>query len=303
MDKNPFSLYDFLGYVFPGAIALLFINFFHEQKSGCSLYLLCSSIINNDSKILTLTWDNLLLFILVSYILGHLIAYLSSLTVEQFAIWQFGYPSDFLLNKRTPNLYWRSINVPLDNTRKFPLNYQKYSVFIRYLWRLLVGLFLCSLVIFHFIIGKIFGVKHLVIKQLDMYTIEQIHSKCYKLAKLLDLDSPAGHDIDFHRIINHYIYENQTNHIKKMDNYVALYGFLRSLTFIFNIVFVRMFIINVMPTIELRNSIDCQLLSQWLVLGVLAYLYYMGFLKFYRRYTLESFMCLLTDCKLSESGK
>ena len=43
--------------------------------------------------------------------------------------------------------------------------------------------------------------------------------------------------LDIHRIVMHFVYEHCQQHIAKYDNYVALYGFLRSITLIFNLSF------------------------------------------------------------------
>ncbi len=83
MKKNPFSIYDFLGYVFPGAFAILLIYVLHntEEIRGCwSLVETVKSI--KFSNVV----NNFIVLTLLSYILGYLISYLSSLSVEQFSI-------------------------------------------------------------------------------------------------------------------------------------------------------------------------------------------------------------------------
>lgn len=99
MRKNPFSLYDFLGYVFPGLMAIFTICFFYETKeiTGVSslFYNLLDFVRSLGGENRSWIEDTIILTI-ASYVTGHFIAYLSSLTVEQFAIWIYDYPSVFL---------------------------------------------------------------------------------------------------------------------------------------------------------------------------------------------------------------
>ena len=94
INQNPFSLYDFLGYLIPGIFCLL---------GGIYIYspdLLWMNIIINDGY-------NLVMYIvtvIICYCLGHILSYLSSITVEKYSIWTLGYPSRYLLNHEIPGL-------------------------------------------------------------------------------------------------------------------------------------------------------------------------------------------------------
>src|SRR5690606_4025075 len=46
------------------------------------------------------SFEHLLYFIVVTYSLGHIVSYLSSITIEKYSLYQFNYPSKFLLNQR-----------------------------------------------------------------------------------------------------------------------------------------------------------------------------------------------------------
>ena len=95
MNKNPFSIYDFSGYLFPGAFALIVVKFLTYTDNPFCFYCFMDSVRelaqSNDKLIDTV------FFILLSYILGHAIAFASTLTVEQYANWRYGYPSAFIL--------------------------------------------------------------------------------------------------------------------------------------------------------------------------------------------------------------
>lgn len=104
--QNPFSLYDFLGYFLPGAILIgvLLPYVIHSANAN-----VCQS----SDKSSLLSYVDLLkecnlpdnhiayiyvLLIIFSYIAGHLLSFLSALTVEKFSIWNLGYPSNYLLD-------------------------------------------------------------------------------------------------------------------------------------------------------------------------------------------------------------
>lgn len=272
MKKNPFSIYDFLGYVFPGAFAILVFRLICHAGSNISLSALESFV----SILKGLSLEDTLWFILASYIVGHVVAYASSLTIEPFSVWRYGYPSSFLLGeKRT---YY---SLPKDG------RWLKLCVLS---WKTLVAIFVLPITLCSFTIGDCLHFKAYSLKVLDAYLIDCIIHKSAMLIRKLNLPDLEVEDIDFHRIIYHYEYEKKNVHAVKMDNYVALYGFMRALTFICNCCFLY----------YVYTVIDRHLYSKiHLIYGIgimlLTYFFFLAFMKFYRRFTLESFMCLVTD--------
>lgn len=93
-------------------------------------------------------------------------------------------------------------------------------------------------------------------------------------------------NMDFHRVVYHCEYERQKTHAVKMDNYVALYGFLRAVALIFNCL-----VLYLILTIDYDAFIDWKLVRLLNLMLLVSYLFFMGFMKFYRQFTLESFMC------------
>ena len=94
LKQNPFSLYDFLGYFTPGAILLYgcILTLGHTQPDG--------SVINYVNQYQGLDKTQFYtLFILIAYISGHFLNFLSSITIECYSNWAFGYPSKYLLDK------------------------------------------------------------------------------------------------------------------------------------------------------------------------------------------------------------
>lgn len=299
MEKNPFSLFDFFGYVFPGAFALFVFLYFAEAMTlnddslvslEC-LTLVCSQTFTyvEDGNALVITS----IFMLLSYIVGHIIAYLSSLTIERFVIWWYGYPSEFLL-KRVGKWHVLHEGRCILKEKK---HYYGVALIRTYLLRFFVGILLLPISIPTLFI-KLLGCENFFTKTLDDYLIDSIMFKRKKMAEHLNLpDSTSYENVDYHRVIYHYVYENSENHRQKLDNYVALYDFLRSMTLIFDGIFVFLVIYGIVKAVSME-SFGCLDWTCLLVLLCVTYLFYMSFFKFYRRFTLEAFMGLVSSTKI-----
>lgn len=295
MKQNPFSLYDFLGYVIPGALALMLIGFFSNLEQLSSLTAGYQSALDFFGKTQVKGSMSLLeetvIFVILAYVTGHIVAYLSSLTVEKFSYWVYGYPSRFLLEEVPSGHYWRVGQCSSgDCGFVWPITKEQWLDLI---WRILIGLFLWPLSLCTYIFSKKLNVKSFFVKKLDNNLIAAINLKKETLGNKLGIsDMNSG---DYHRVIYHYEYEQQEKHHVKMDNYVALYGFLRAMCFIANCVTLWITFKYVIPTIDLSECFDWALIRIWLVSILTTYIFFMAFIKFYRRFTLESFMCLIVD--------
>ena len=259
MLKNPFSFYDFLGYLFPGLVCVIFL------KVVCS--------IDGDIKIDTLyhqglitsfSWKDTVQYTVLAYVVGHLISYFSSLTVEPYLIWSYGYPSVFLLKENYDKNF-------------FDIN-TKVGKVGTYCWKLLVCILIFPICLASLFFGHLLHFRFYVLKPLDSYLQQNINKKIDSLLEKLKL-SQRGNGADVHRVLMHYNYEHYANHIRKYDNYIALYGFLRSLCLLCSSIFIFLFIIEV-------KNIDFNLPINWNSVFILAilfcvtYLYYLGFIKF-----------------------
>lgn len=106
MNKNPFSIYDFLGYLFPGLVALMAVTYvaFSSEQSVNKLFSITNfkDVFTNEVSISE--WQSTVVIIILSYIAGHIVAYLSSVVVEKFSNRLFKYPSLYLIH--TPGKEW-----------------------------------------------------------------------------------------------------------------------------------------------------------------------------------------------------
>ena len=102
IKQNPFSIYDFLGYLVPGSIFIYaFVIIDYIKKNGAFSIQECTKYIGDVSL------DNIFLFVIVAYILGHILSFVSSSSVELYANWRYFYPSKYLLDIKHKG-YWRS---------------------------------------------------------------------------------------------------------------------------------------------------------------------------------------------------
>lgn len=295
-EKNPFSLYDFLGYFFPGCLAL-FIIFTICKTNEIYCDFVPSDYVNTFMDFLRGTEKLdllriLLPFIVIAYVLGHLISYLSSLIVEYFTNWTFGYPSKFLLHtdeQSSRSKFWKISSI----------NKKEHCV------KMGARIFIC-LILFPVTTLILYGrsvskpLVNFITRSQDSYTVNCIEKKLYALASKINIDKPPINlDFDYHRIVMHYVYLHYPACQKKVDNYVALYGFLRCTTLIlclFTDFIIFMGIISILHAI-----FDGCICISWssiiliVCLWISSIVSYLGYVKFYRRFTLENYMTLLAE--------
>lgn len=140
----------------------------------------------------------------------------------------------------------------------------------------------------------------------ERYIVNCIEEKLFALADELGVKRPPINlQCDFHRIVMHYVYVNCKECQSKVDNYVALYGFLRAITLIlclftdFIIAQTLVILAKLIGKEELHVLIQNYNIS-WASVTVVIVLWfstiiaYFGYIKFLRRFTLENYMTLLS---------
>lgn len=270
LKQNPFSLYDFLGYFTPGAIFLygLMAAYAHTQPDTTILGYIADKLSFKQPEVY-------IPFILVAYTIGHFLSFLSSITVERYSIWAFGYPSKYLLDLPHGGYYAME---------------EKHR--IRKFMRTLVAALLAPIVAMDWLLGARAGLRDLYAKKLDALLIATLERKLHKLmVEHADIKKPSDYgnatEHDFFRYAYHYAVENAPNHLAKMQNYVALYGFLRTLTLLSVVVFWGLVWHATRGTFSALHTILLLALSV-----LVAYVLFMAFVKFYRRFSLEALMAL-----------
>ncbi|MEC4048843.1 hypothetical protein OX284_005345 [Flavobacterium sp. SUN046] len=273
MKDNLFSLYDFLGYFVPGIFTIYTfkIVILIKENSNYTFEKILSELPSYRN-------ESISLIILMSYLIGHILSFSSSITIEKYSIWKYGYPSRYLLRMPFPNFF------------------DHYKSLHGCIWGTVMLIIIFPLAIIDYFLSNLLGFKFLFVKSLDINLIKVI---IFKINKLLDnlginksngFNNGEGNFSDFNRIIHHYVFENSKNHQKKLTNYVALYGFLRTFTLIFVLLFwyiLYHFFLYGEFTNEIIILLSCVLL--------LSFIFFMSFMKFFRKYTLEGLMIIAID--------
>lgn len=281
LNQNPFSVYDFLGYLVPGmlcAIGIVFIN----QNPYVFSFLVFSKFGNYTEGLVVL---------ILCYLLGHLLSFLSSITIEKYSVWTLGYPSKYLFKQKKDN-FWLSI------VRKYEPEH-KYGSIFRILFRIIIKTII-SIAIFPITVLDIV-VRHL-FRLYDQYarpfdndlisivgkSLDELLSIKFKATKVCGTEEDEH---DYFRIVYHYALEKAQNHNPKMQNYVSLYGFTRTTSFIFVSLFWYCLFVYC------RN---CYLVDFWyipMLIGLISFILYIDFNKFYRKYSVEAVMAATVSYK------
>ena len=85
MKESPFSVYDFLGYLIPGMFFNLGI--FLILKFEKYNFEICETFFKKIYALKDFKADEVFIFVLISYVTGHLISFISSISIEKYSIW------------------------------------------------------------------------------------------------------------------------------------------------------------------------------------------------------------------------
>ncbi|MZI94144.1 hypothetical protein F9817_13170 [Vibrio sp. CAIM 722] len=269
MKQNPFSFYDFLGYMIPGAVLLYLMNFVFKMDSLVSVLNLKDSTDANQ----------LLSFIpavICSYLVGHVLAIGSSAVIEAFSTYSNGYPSEFLFEVKAKPYFHQSCNKGYKN-----------------LGRLLLFIIILPISVLKLIMKDILKIKMFMqAKSLPEKLKSETFKKCKDILRdeigvnVDEMVIDKGIDGDYLRLLYHFVFENSERHANKLQNYVALYGLTRNVSFVFLLAFW-------FSVYSHFNVSDSNIKIEHIItFGVFAYIFYIGFVKFYRRYSLEAIMAV-----------
>ena len=272
IKQNPFSLYDFLGYFVPGALLLFALYGSLQIAISNTQFLQVLTTIFQPSKL-----EFYIPFVLASYLVGHALSFISSVTIEKYSVWRVGYPSGYLLGGSYP--------------KYFHVASPKIT---RIIVRLFVGLFLFPISFVDITLGQLLKLNDLFARPLDNILLDKLPGMICKFLKqrISYNASPKkikDGSIEYFRLIYHSNVEYAPAHLPKMQNYVALYGFCRTISLILLILFWLTIFAIFRGYIPIQSSI-----ISMVILGFLSYLFYLDFLKFYRRFSLEVLMAFST---------
>jgi|LakMenEpi03Aug12_release.lakeMendotaPanAssembly.Ray.scaffolds.fasta_scaffold481564_1 hypothetical protein len=270
--KSPqFTAYDFLGYLVPGLTALGLIDItlaYHSDHSVIST----EWLIKRYSGI---SWQGAIPLLLISYYVGHLVSFVSSCTIEKHATWFHGHPTKFLMYSRNDGYF----------------NVGGARPWLSWLLRSIIFLFMLPCSWIEIIFGKLAGLSNNYFRPFDPMLREAASGAFADLHMRLklgdDLLEQHPSDYDYERLGLHYALETAPAHIYTLRNYVVLYGFLRSMTFVILIgAWVLSYHIYFMHT--WKHAAIILMLS-----GLPIFISYAAFLKFLVRYHREAIMAII----------
>lgn len=303
MNKNPFSIYDFMGYLFPGMMCYIIIAYCFRMGLNMGEITNLDNLRNlvKESQ-MEFSLEKSVIIIVIAYILGHIMSYLSSVTIELFSRKVFGYPSEYLLERGKGKNWWEMLRAFFasegHSSNRF---WACIKTALRFMMKVFISLLLFPISFSTFSFAYFFDINGWIVRPLDEYLKNTLKVKEFRLANRLGINHPdVNQECDYHRIVMHYVYLNIPNSQRKTDNYIALYGFLRSISFVFSTTFFA-FGTYAITTIDFSESFDKGLLFTLSLFFMLSYISFLGFVKFYRRFTLENYMAMLTA--MPEEGR
>jgi hypothetical protein len=269
MNQNPFSIYDFLGYLIPGGLFLYLLYFCGISLDWDVIIQLKKTAIAQESSLSLLGYSSI---VILAYIIGHAIAICSAFLVEKYMNDTLQYPSIYL--------FWELNNKFKDEVKEGRGRKIKYFI---------IKTILCPI----WLLDKTTSNK-LYSRELTNELATPLWKKLtdsYQKIFSVDLNklkTSYALQGDLFRLAYHYSYEHSSNHQPKIQNYVALYGFCRNVCLVF-LLFSWIAFITLLINILTNEGCWFNFLST-LTMLLMTYVFYCGFVKFYRRYTLEVFM-------------
>lgn len=296
MNKNPFSIYDFMGYLFPGMMCYIIIAYYFRMGLDMGEITNIDNLRNLVRETqMEFNLEKSVIIIVIAYILGHIVSYLSSVSIELFAQKVFGYPSEYLLKRGRGKNWWEMLRAFFASEAHSSNRIWAWiKTVLRFMMKVFIALLLFPISFSTFTFAYFFDINGWIVRPLDEYLKNTLKVKEFRLANRLGINHPdVNQECDYHRIVMHYVYLNIPNSQRKTDNYIALYGFLRSISFVFCSTFFA-FGVYALTTINFSEPFDMGLLVTLSLFFTLSYICFLGFVKFYRRFTLENYMAMLT---------
>jgi len=294
MEKGPFSLYDFMGYFFPGALALYLVIL---SQGNIADYFSKNFFVYTNKQFLYLPIYLILFYIIISYCLGHFLSFFSTLTIEKYTRIVYDDPSKILLNNKPskPRFFLKLRKL----VRVLLGGRFKYNLLTRIFYRFILLIIIWPLVFFDFFLVKYLRYKHSYLSIIDDPYKDLIKARINQVFKNIGYEDDVfkNSNNNFHKLLIHYNYEFTKYHGHKLMNYVSLYGFLRVITLIsclfFNYVFISLFS-NYYYDFTIEGCYNLSMMGICLFsLATITFVFYLGYLKFYRRYSMENLMLVL----------
>jgi hypothetical protein len=276
--KDPsFTAYDFLGYAVPGLGALVLFDatiYCHVLGNHLNYDLLCS-------RYMQAGLATIVPVLLISYLMGHILGFVSSVVIEKHATWMHGVPTNVLLGHGQHFGYFDTAG-----------DYPRFSKALR----LISAILIAPLSLIDCMFARVIPLSKNYIKALDPILISVSAAAHRDILKKFSIDfekySEEEKDgLDLHAITIHCALESAPAHVFSVRNYVVLYGFLRSIALL--VVFAFW-----VAVIHFFQHPHLGVFGALVLLGALSFICYAAYLKFRVRYHKEGIMALIASYAL-----
>ena len=228
------------------------------------------------------------LFVVFSYVSGHIVGYLSSITVELFHNRYHGYPSFYLKDSDSVKSFLDYISS--EESEKHAVSRLLSPSWSKAKW-LVLFILLFPISGLELVFGSMLGFNKYYTRCFSPLVSEMLEKKANDFFKGYKFGDEEGvlewREHNYVRVLYHFSLEKASSHPAKLQNYVALYGFLRNLSFCFLIFSWWVFVIFLV-NINFGYAIFA------FVLFFTSFVLFLSFVKFYRRFSLESVMAFLS---------
>lgn len=286
--QHPFSLYDFIGYFVPGAILLFLIILLDTGKDSiCDICDFVKKLAYSCDQSFLHAFSTFIFFFAISYVLGHLISILSNIVIEKSGICRYhNYLSQILLSD--------NFSDEIKKGSRFFNFLLIYIYFFEYFFTILQRWFPKKTEWKQYIFEEFRHLKPIEETQRKFLkkAIGDILNNTLKLN--LDVNSikiDENKKYIFFEILYHLVIKKDSHHLFKIQNYVALYGFMRNMCMVFCILFwltLFFLILNILGIVNLTwPTLNIILLFIYSFSGFLTMV---GLHKYKKRYTLEVLM-------------
>jgi hypothetical protein len=216
---------------------------------------------------------------------------LSSITVERLSIAIYGYPSTYVCGEYCEQKKITKWSIE-NNKKSFSDSYPYY--------RLIISIILLPILIPIELVNKS-SLKLVILKSLPSSTVEMMSKNFEAKTKSAGL---AGKHINFEESRNwfqfvcFYCFYNYENAAHRLYNYLTIYGFMRNMCLIFNLItwvlFLHSFSVCKDPHGYYTICVDNYFITLSFLALLLSATLFFAFMKFYRRYTEEAILAFAT---------
>jgi hypothetical protein len=277
--KTPqLTAYDILGYLVPGLALFALIDLsiaFHFQKMPMRYEDVCL-------RYSTIKWQGAIPLVLLCYYVGHMISFLSSMTIERYARWRYGHPMNFLLDEsgEYPRFFGTGGKCPI------------WSMIFRFCTAVTIWpLWFWESVLL------VTGILRNYVRSMGPQLVATVKEALGWLREKagITVDPSPDYPAEFESLAINYTLESAPAHVYSLRNYIVLYGFIRSMTLVL-VISTWLLSLHVGWKFYAEGVNAYLSLGAFMVTGMAGGIFcvisYGAYLKFWTRYNREALMGL-----------